>query len=143
MEKPSKDLEREIWESFSKEQHVFLATAEGDQPRVRPVTLIRLKDRLYVTTGTGDAKVQQIKRNAKTEICLLLEEKGSKGTLRAECLAKLVQDKNVRNYVYRNISFSKEFWTSPEDPNFTLIELQPIAFEYMKPGTIQAIKMVL
>ena len=141
LNEPGKDLEREIWKSFSKEQHVFLATVEGDQPRVRPVTLIHLKDRLYVTTGTGDAKVQQIKGNAKTEFCLLLEEKESKGTLRAECIAKLIEDKNAKNYVYHNISFSNEFWKNPEDPDFTLIELQPVAFEYMKPGATQAKKI--
>jgi len=31
----SDDLEREIWGSFGPQQYVFLATAEGDKPRVR------------------------------------------------------------------------------------------------------------
>ncbi len=137
------ELRREVWESFSEEPHIFLATAEGDQPRVRPVTLIYLLNKLFVTTGTTDAKVKQIRQNPKTEFCLLFEKDERKGTIRVECAAKIVENKNVKTDVYNNISFAKEFWRSPEDPSYTVIELKPISFEYMKPGSFQAVKMKL
>ena len=136
-------LIREVWKTFSEEPHIFLATIEGDQPRVRPVTLIHLKNKLFVTTGSNDAKVKQIKRNPKTEFCLLLEKDDRKGTIRAECEATIIKDKDVKTDVYNNISFAKEFWGNPEDPNFTVIGLQPIAFEYMKPGSVEAVKIRL
>jgi uncharacterized pyridoxamine 5'-phosphate oxidase family protein len=66
-------LLQEIWKLFQEQQHVFLATAEGDQPRLRPVTLLHLLDKLYVATGSNDAKVKQLKQNPKVEFCLLLE----------------------------------------------------------------------
>ena len=135
------ELRREVWENFSGEPHIFLATVEGDQPRVRPVTLIHLHNKLFVTTGTTDAKVKQTKQNPKTEFCLLLEKDERKGTVRVECAAKIVENKDVKTDVYNNISFTKEFWRSPEDPNYTVIELKPISFEYMKPGSIQAVKI--
>jgi len=134
---------QEIWKSFREEPHIFLATIEGDQPRVRPVTLVHLQNKLFVTTGSNDAKVKQIKQYPKTEFCLLLEKDERKGTIRAECEAKIIEDKDVKADVYNNISFAKEFWESPEDPNFTLIGLQPIAFEYMKPGSVQAVEIRL
>jgi len=51
-------LKREIWSLFTELQTVFLATADEDQPRLRPVTMMRLGDRLFFATGIGDAKVK-------------------------------------------------------------------------------------
>ena len=132
---------QEIWKYLDGEPHVFLATVDVDQPRVRPVTLIHLKEKLYVTAGSNDAKVKQIKQNSKTEFCLLLEKDERKGTVRAECFAQIVEDKDVKADVFNNISFAKEFWKSPDDPNYTVIKLKPISFEYMKPETIEAVKI--
>ena len=137
------ELIQEVWKNFNEEPHIFLATTEGGQPRVRPVTLIHLQDRLFVTTGSNNAKVKQIKQNPKTEFCLLLEKGERKGTIRAECVVQIVEDKDVKADVYNNVSFAKEFWTSSEDPNYTLIELQPTSFEYMKPGSTEAVKIKL
>lgn len=143
MNDPNDKLKQEIRENFSEEPYIFLATTEGDQPRVRPVTLIHLRNRLCVTTGSNDAKVKQIRRNPNVEFCLLLEKDERKGTIRAECEAKIVENQDVKADVYNNISFAKEFWRSSEDPNYTLIELHPISFEYMKPGSVQAVKIKL
>lgn len=134
---------KEVWKNFGGEPHIFLATAEAGQPRVRPVTLIHLHDKLFVATGSNDAKTKQIKQNPRTEFCLLLEKGERKGTIRAECEAQIVEDKDVKADVYNNVSFAKEFWTSSEDPNYALIELQPTSFEYMKPGSVQSVKMKL
>jgi len=134
-------LKQEIWKRFTKEQVIFVATSEGDQPRVRPVTLVPLNDRLYVTTGTNDAKVKQLVQNPRSEFCLLLEEGGHKGSLRVECLTRIVDDPDTKANVYHNVSFADEFWSGPEDPTYTLIEFKPIAFEYMKPNTIESIRV--
>lgn len=141
MNDASDELIQEVWKSFSGEPHIFLATIEGDQPRVRPVTLIRLQNKLFVTTGSNDAKVKQIRQNPKTEFCLLLEKDERQGTIRAECVAEIVEDKDVKADVYDSISFAKEFWGSPMDPNYAVIRLEPVGFEYMKPGSVQAVRM--
>ena len=143
MNDASDELIQEVWKSFSGEPHIFLATIEGDQPRVRTVTLVHLQNKLFVTTGSNDAKVKQIKQNHKTEFCLLLEKNERQGTIRAECEARIVENKEIKADVYNNISFAKEFWKSPEDPNYTLIWLQPNAFEYTKLGSVQAVKIKL
>ena len=140
MNEKSAELRR-IWNYFDGEPNVFLATVEGDQPRVRPVTLVHLRENLYITTGSDNAKVKQMERNPKTELCLLLEEGERKGTLRAECTAQIVKDKKVKTDVFRNISSAKEFWEGPEDPSYTVIRLRPSAFEYMKPESTEATRI--
>lgn len=96
-------LKQEIWRKFMKQQNVFLATAEGDQPRLRPVTLIRLKNRLFFATGSKNVKVKQITRNPKTEFCLMFGKKGNRGTVRAECIARIVKEKDAKAEVYENV----------------------------------------
>lgn len=137
------ELKREIWEHFDEQQYVFLATAERNQPKVRPVTLIKLQNRLLVATGSKDAKVLQMKSNPKIEFCLLIEKEERKGTIRAECTAKIVEDLNIKTTVFSKISFMKEFFETPSDPNYTLVELNPIKFEYMRPDSIQAVTVTL
>lgn len=39
---------------------VDLATVEGLQPRVRPITLMYYKDSFWIATGKSDAKSRQI-----------------------------------------------------------------------------------
>ena len=136
-------LKREVWSLFSELQDIYLATADGDQPRLRPVTLIHLGDRLFFATGAGDAKTMQIKGNPKVEFCMLLEKGESKGTLRAECLAKAVSDMSMKTELYDKVSFMKEFWSSPEDERYMLFELTPKSFEYMPIGSIQTTRIKL
>lgn len=48
----------------------FLATAEGNQPRVRPFGTVNLFDgRLYIQTGRKKEVSKQIAANNKAEIC--------------------------------------------------------------------------
>ncbi len=48
----------------------YLATVEGDQPRVRPFgTALVFEGRLYIQTGKVKAVSRQIAANPKVEIC--------------------------------------------------------------------------
>ena len=51
-------------------QTYYLATMEGDQPRVRPFgTALIYKDKLYIQTGKVKAVSHQLALNPKAEIC--------------------------------------------------------------------------
>ena len=48
----------------------FLATADGDQPRVRPFGTVNIFDgKLYIQTGKVKPVAKQIAANPKVEIC--------------------------------------------------------------------------
>ena len=50
----------------------YLATLEGDQPRVRPFGTAHIfEHRLYLQTGKGKKVYQQILKNPKVEICCM------------------------------------------------------------------------
>ena len=58
-------------EEFLKKAGVYyLATVEGDQPRVRPFGTIHIfEDKLYIQTGKVKDVSRQIHANPKVEIC--------------------------------------------------------------------------
>ena len=50
----------------------FIATADGDQPRVRPFGVSEIiNDRLYILTGKVKDFYKQVAKNGKFEICAL------------------------------------------------------------------------
>ncbi|MBO4228987.1 MAG: pyridoxamine 5'-phosphate oxidase family protein [Clostridia bacterium] len=52
----------------------YLATMDGDQPRVRPFGTIHLFDgKLYIQTGKKKAVSRQLAKNPKAEICAFHE----------------------------------------------------------------------
>lgn len=57
--------------NFLKEaQTYYLATVEGDQPRVRPFGTIHIfEGKLYIQTGKAKDVSKQLKANGKAEIC--------------------------------------------------------------------------
>ena len=51
-------------------QTYYLATVDGDQPRVRPFgTALVYKDKLYIQTGKVKSVSHQLQTNPKAEIC--------------------------------------------------------------------------
>ncbi len=53
----------------------FLATTEGDQPRVRPFGTVSLFDgRIYIQTGKVKAVAEQMKANHKVEISAMAQD---------------------------------------------------------------------
>ncbi len=58
---------------FLKEAGIYyLATVEGDQPRVRPFGTAHIfDDKLYIQTGKGKAVAKQLEINGKVEICAM------------------------------------------------------------------------
>ena len=68
----------------------YLATVEGDQPRVRPFGTAHIFDgRLYIQTGKGKPVAQQLKANPKAEICAFKDG----AWLRVSC--ELIEDDRV------------------------------------------------
>lgn len=111
-----------------------MATAEENQPRVRPVTLVENTGGLYVLTGKKDAKVAQIKKNEKVEVVRLIRFEEGGGYVRFSARAKIIDDSKIRQRLAKATSFFSTYFKSADDPNFVLLHLAPVRIEYMKPG---------
>lgn len=61
---------KEVYEFLKSSGTYYLATVEGDQPRVRPFGTIDLfEDKLYIQTGKVKDVSKQLQANCKAEIC--------------------------------------------------------------------------
>ena len=68
--RPGKKNMQEVYEFLKKCGVYYLATADGDQPRVRPFgTQDIFEGKLYIQTGKSKAVSRQIQANPKVEIC--------------------------------------------------------------------------
>lgn len=59
-----------VYEFLKAAQTYYLATVEGDQPRVRPFgTILMYEGKLYIQTGKVKDVSKQLMANGKCEIC--------------------------------------------------------------------------
>ena len=79
-----------VYDFLKKANVYYLATVEGDQPRVRPFgTVNEFEGKLYIQTGKVKPVSHQLGANPKAEICAFME-----GTwLRIAC--ELIEDDRV------------------------------------------------
>jgi general stress protein 26 len=123
-----------VEEVMKGETTVLLATMDGDQPRVRPVTSIENNGELFVLTGSEDAKIRQIQQNAKVEVVALVPYADTSGYIRFSARAKIINDPKIRERVADTTSFFSNYFKSSSDPKYALIHLIPERIEYLKPG---------
>ncbi len=125
-----------VSEVLSGETTIFLATFDGRQPRVRPVTMVELEGDLFVLTGTKDAKVAQIQKHDKVEIVTLVKHDKGTGYVRFTAQVTIEKNPEQRARAAKTVSFFSEFWDSPDHPEYTLLRIQPLQIEYLKPGDL-------
>jgi uncharacterized pyridoxamine 5'-phosphate oxidase family protein len=67
---------KEVYDFLKKCGTYYLATVEGDQPRVRPFGTVDIfEDKLYIQTGKVKDVSRQMNANPKVEICGMAEGK--------------------------------------------------------------------
>ena len=63
-------LINEVYEFLKSAQTYYLATVEGDQPRVRPFGTVNIfEGKLYIQTGKVKPVSKQLQANPKAEVC--------------------------------------------------------------------------
>ena len=61
---------KRVYEFLKKAEVYYLATVEGDQPRVRPFGTVNLfEGKLYIQTGKIKPTIRQLAANPKAELC--------------------------------------------------------------------------
>ena len=103
---------KEVYEFLKKCKTYYLATVEGDQPRVRPFGTVDIfEGKLYIQTGKVKEVSKQLQINPKAEICAYDEVSG----MWLRVTGKLIRDDRVEakkhlldNYPYLQAIYSAE-----------------------------------
>ena len=131
----------QILNQFKETQFVALATIDGIRPRVRPMTLIYLDRRFWMVTSTSSNKVIQIKQNANVEFAYQFNENSEDCCIRILGKAKIIKDKKTKTSIANRIGFFNNYWSSPEDPDYTLLEILPDELQYVTPSGMKQFRL--
>ena len=112
---------------FLKEAKVYyIATMDGNQPRVRPFGTIHIfEGRLYIQTGRSKNVAKQLVANGKTELCAM------KGSDWIRVSGELVDDnrREAKASMLEEYKSLKRMYSADDDNTMVL---------YFKPGTVTA-----
>jgi general stress protein 26 len=110
----------------------FLATSDGDQPRVRPVSPIVEYDlSVWLATFAKSRKVKQINQNPKISLAFIQHPSGDKSVTiigEAEIIEDLEQKKRIWKLAPYDIS--QHFPKGPESEEFCLLKINPKRIEW-------------
>ena len=140
MAKETKNI-KEALNQLKNFQHVFLATIDDDQPRVRPVTLINFEGKFWITTDAKSEKVKQIMKNPKVEFSFIFKKRNRNCCLRVTGLAKIIKDRQIKAKLAKHCNFFSKHWKSVDDPNYALLQIIPSEITYVTPEETKRMKL--
>lgn len=108
----------------------YLATVEGDQPRLRPIAPVKTEGfTVYVANLRTYAKTAEIEANPRVEICYL---DGHHDQVRITGVAEVVSDIAVRDEIWNSNPHIRKHPINLDNPDFILYRIVPTRVRFMK-----------
>ena len=109
----------------------LLATAQDDQPRVRPMMPYLTDDNQILLALLGRSRtIRQVKNNPKVELCFVDRKMWY---CRIAGTGTISDDKEKKEILWDNIPMLKQYFGGPEDSNFVLMVIEINEVETMTP----------
>ncbi len=100
----------------------YVATVEGDQPRVRAFLMwFADESGFYFHTGEPKNVCKQLRRNPKTEVCF--SSQSCDRTMRVAGIVEFLDDANLRARLIEERPFLKAIVEGPEDPALVIFRI--------------------
>jgi pyridoxamine 5'-phosphate oxidase len=101
----------------------YLATEDGDQPRVRPLGMWYANDSgFYFQSQSVKALCHQLQKNNKVDFCFF--DPDSAKVLRVSGVAEFINDLDMKTRVLKERTFLKDMGiTTPEDPRLAIFRV--------------------
>ena len=102
----------------------YLATVEGDQPRVRALSFwFADESGFYFQTGAKKELVAQLKQNQKVEVCFFKSEGLAGKTLRISGLTEFLEDKSLKEKAINDRPYLKQFGLTADSPGLIIFRI--------------------
>lgn len=119
------------------DRHRFpmLATTDGTQPCVRPITATWHDGfTVYFANLKRFHKTIEMSVNPKVELCYLDENDDQ---VRITGIAELVTDRATQEEAFRRDALLRQYLSSPDNPEFTLWRVKPIRVRFMREWALE------
>lgn len=108
----------------------MLATMDGDQPRVRPVSPVHSEGfTVYVANLRSYGKTAQIAANPKAELCYLDEDHHQ---VRITARIEVLEDAAKLAQIWQDNPLLRSYLGSPENPELIVYICRPTQVRYMR-----------
>src|SRR6266478_2257201 len=108
----------------------YLATIDGDQPRLRPVSPVKTDGfTVYVANLRGYHKTLEIQANPKVELCYLDDHHDQ---VRITGLAETVTDRALLQEIWDSNPLLRQYLGSLDNPQLIVYRVRPSRVRYMK-----------
>lgn len=119
----------------------MLASMDGDQPRVRPVSPVRTQGfTVFVASLRSSHKTGEIGEGGKVELCYLTKDHDQ---VRITGVAHLEQDKAVRNSIWEMNPLLRAYLGTVDNPEFILYRIEPTQVRYMREWALEYFEVAL
>ena len=108
----------------------MLATIDGDQPRVRPVSPVRTDGfTVYVANLKSYGKTADIEKNANVELCYLDEDHNQ---VRITGKAEVVADRKLLEEIWNANRLLQHYLGSIDNPELIIYKIHPNRVRFMQ-----------
>jgi general stress protein 26 len=112
-----------------------LATLDGDQPRVRPVSPVRTDDfTVYVANLRSYHKTAEIEANPRVELCYLDEHHDQ---VRITGRAEIVTDPAVLREIWDVNPLLRQYLGTIDNPELIVYRIRPTRVRYMQEWALE------
>jgi general stress protein 26 len=113
-----------------------LATVDGDQPRVRPVSPVRVDDDLtiYVANLRSYNKTWEIAANPRVELCYLDEDHDQ---VRITGRAEILSDAALLREIWESNPLLRRYLGTPENPELIIYRIRPERVRFMREWALE------
>ena len=112
-----------------------LATVEGDQPCVRPVSPVRTEGfTVYVANLRRYGKTAEIAANPKVELCYTDEEHNQ---VRITAEAEVVTEAGILGEIWEGNPLLRAYLRTPENPELIVYRMKALRVRYMREWALE------
>jgi uncharacterized pyridoxamine 5'-phosphate oxidase family protein len=113
----------------------MLATTDGDQPRVRPISPVRTQGHIvYMANLRAYNKTHEIAANPKAELCYMDSEHNQ---VRITGQIEEVTDRELIMDIWNSYKLLAVYLGSPDNPEFMLYRFVPNQVRYMQEWALE------
>jgi general stress protein 26 len=112
-----------------------LATVDGDQPRLRPVSPVRVDGfTIYVANLRSYGKTREIAANPKVELCYLDENHDQ---VRITGVSEVLTDAQILREIWESNPLLRRYLGSPENPALIIYRIRPERVRFMREWALE------
>ena len=112
-----------------------LATIDGDQPRLRPVSPVRTEGfTVYIANLRSYHKTDEIGANPKVELCYL---DGDHNQVRLSGVAEIVHERVLLQDIWEANPLLRQYLGSLDNPELIVYRIKPSRVRYMREWALE------